>query len=226
MQPEAKAGPYVVVTIADSGVGMPPAIQSKIFEPFFTTKEVGKGTGLGLSTALGIVRSHAGFVSVYSEVGKGTRFKVHLPAVERNDKPIVSSENRIELPRGHGELIVVADDEEPIREVIKVTLEANEYKVLTANEGTEALARVAEHRSAIRAMIVDVMMPYMDGPATIRAVQRLNPDTRFIVMSGLMENDKVAEIPESAKAAFLAKPFTTEQLLMTLHRLLDTPQPA
>ncbi|MCI0539761.1 MAG: PAS domain S-box protein [Verrucomicrobiales bacterium] len=221
MQPEAKAGPYVVITIADSGVGMPPAIVSKIFEPFFTTKEVGKGTGLGLSTVLGIVRSHGGFVNVYSEVGKGTRFKVHLPAAEWNEKPLLRGEDRIDLPRGQGELIIVADDEEPIREVIKLTLQANDYKVLTANEGTEALARVAEHRSAIRAMLVDVMMPYMDGPATIRAAQRLNPEIRFIVMSGLMENDKVAEIPESAQTAFLAKPFTTEQLLMTLRSLLD-----
>jgi len=226
MQPEAKAGPYVVITIADTGVGMPPAIQSKIFEPFFTTKEVGKGTGLGLSTVLGIVRSHGGFVNVYSEVGKGTRFKVHLPAAERNDKPLSLGEDRIDLPRGQGELIIVADDEEPIREVIKLTLEANDYRVLTANEGTEALARVAEHRSAIRAMLVDVMMPYMDGPATIRAAQRLHPDLRFIVMSGLMENDKVAEIPESAQTVFLAKPFTTEQLLTTLRGLLDTAQAA
>jgi PAS domain S-box-containing protein len=220
MQPEAKVGPYVVVTVADTGIGMPPAVLGKIFEPFFTTKEVGKGTGLGLSTVLGIVKNHHGFLNVYSEVGKGTRFKVHLPAAEQIEIPR-EEPSRVELPRGQGELIIVADDESPIREVIKVTLEANNYHVLTATDGTEAVALYAAHREQIHALIVDVMMPYMDGPTTIRALQKMNPETRFIAVSGLMENDKVAEVPDNGRISFLAKPFTTEQLLMTLRTLLD-----
>jgi PAS domain S-box-containing protein len=222
MQPDAQVGPYVVVTLADTGMGMPPDILSKIFEPFFTTKDVGKGTGLGLSTVMGIVRSHGGFVNVYSEVNKGTRFKVHLPAAERVDRSVVPATEE-DFPHGNGELVVVADDEAPIREVIKVTLESHNYRVLAVSDGPSALACVAEHKPDVAVLLVDVMMPYMDGPATIRAAQRLKDPLRFIVMSGLMENDKVAEIPESARAAFLAKPFTTAQLLTTLRGVLDQP---
>ncbi len=221
MQPEAKPGPYVVVTIADTGVGIPPALLDKVFEPFFTTKEIGKGTGLGLSTVLGIVKSHGGFLSVYSEVGKGTRFKVHLPAADpAQTQP--AKEEEVDLPQGHGELILVADDEFAIREIIRVTLESNHYKVLTAGDGTEAVALYAQRGQEIAAVMVDIMMPYMDGPATVRALQKMNPAVRCIAVSGLMENDKVTEMSETGRLAFLAKPFTTEQLLTSLREVLET----
>ena len=220
MQPDAKPGPYVVITISDTGVGIPPALLDKVFEPFFTTKEIGKGTGLGLSTVLGIVRSHGGFLNVYSEVGKGTRFKVHLPAADpaQTQPP---KDDAIELPKGNGELILVADDEFAIRQIIRVTLEANQYKVLTASDGTEAVALFAQRGSEIKAVLVDIMMPYMDGPATVRALQRMDPSVRCMAVSGLMENDKVSEMSENGKIVFLAKPFTTEQLLLNLRELLD-----
>jgi PAS domain S-box-containing protein len=220
MQPEAIPGPYVVVTIADTGVGIPPDLLDKVFEPFFTTKEVGKGTGLGLSTVLGIVRSHGGFLNVYSEVGKGTRFKVHLPAVEASSVQLAPQEEPL-LPKGQGQLILVADDELPIRDIIKLTLEANDYRVLTASDGTEAVAIYAQERDNIKAVMVDIMMPYMDGAATVRALQKMNPNVRCMAVSGLMENDKVAEMAESGRISFLAKPFTTEQLLLSLRSLLD-----
>jgi PAS domain S-box-containing protein len=220
MQPEAQPGPYIVVTIADTGVGIPPDLLDKVFEPFFTTKEVGKGTGLGLSTVLGIVRSHGGFLNVYSEVGKGTRFKVHLPAVEASTvQPALREEP--DLPKGHGEFILVADDELPIRDIIKLTLEANGYKVLTAGDGTEAVAVYAQEREKIKVVMVDIMMPYMDGPATVRALQKMNPRVRCVAVSGLMESDKLAELSENGHISFLAKPFTTEQLLVSLRSLLD-----
>jgi PAS domain S-box-containing protein len=220
MQPEAKPGPYVVVTVADTGVGIPPALLDKVFEPFFTTKEIGKGTGLGLSTVLGIVKSHGGFLNVYSEVGKGTRFKVHLPAADSAQTQTPKDE-AVDVPKGHGELILVADDEFAIREIIRVTLEANRYKVLTAGDGTEAVAIYAQRGQEIKGVLVDIMMPYMDGPATVRALQKMNPAVRCIAVSGLVENDKVAEMSENGKISFLAKPFTTEQLLLTLRELLD-----
>lgn len=228
MQPEAKAGPYVVVTIADTGVGIPPALLDKVFEPFFTTKEIGKGTGLGLSTVLGIVKSHGGFLNVYSEVGKGTRFKVHLPAADPAQTQSAKEEELV-LPKGRGELILVADDEPAIREIIRFTLEANNYHVIMAADGTEAVALYAQRGSEVHAAMIDIMMPYMDGPATVRALQKLNPKVRCMAVSGLMENDKISEMSENGKIAFLAKPFTTEQLLVTLRELLDgapaTPAP-
>jgi PAS domain S-box-containing protein len=220
MQPEAKPGPYVVVTIADTGVGIPPALLDKVFEPFFTTKDIGKGTGLGLSTVLGIVKSHSGFLNVYSEVGKGTRFKVHLPAADPAQTQPVKDEE-IVLLKGRGELILVADDEPAIREIIRFTLEANQYQVIMAADGTEAVALYAQRGAEIHAAMVDIMMPYMDGPATVRALQKLNPQVRCMAVSGLMENDKILEMTETGKTSFLAKPFTTEQLLASLRELLD-----
>jgi PAS domain S-box-containing protein len=220
MQPEAHSGPYAVVSISDTGVGIPPGVIGKIFEPFFTTKEMGKGTGLGLSTTLGIVRSHGGFLTVYSEPGKGTRFKAYLPAADSAEhRP--TSESHAEAPIGQGELILVADDEFAVREIVRVTLEAHNYQVATADDGTEALAVYAERRNEIKLVIVDVMMPYMDGPATMRALQRMNPGVKLIAVSGLMEKDRMDEFPDESRIAFLAKPFTTEQLLVTLRRLLD-----
>lgn len=219
MQPDAKLGPHVVITVSDTGVGIPPALLDKVFEPFFTTKEVGKGTGLGLSTVLGIVRSHGGFLNVYSEIGKGTSFKVHLPAAEPSQsQPPERAE--VVLPKGNGELLLIADDELAIRDVIKVTLECNGYRVITAADGAEAVALYARHEDEVKAVLVDVMMPYMDGPATVRALQKLNPDVRCMAVSGLMENDKLVEIAENGKTSFLAKPFTSEQLLLALHALL------
>lgn len=219
MQPDAKAGPYVVVTISDTGAGIPPGLLSKIFEPFFTTKERGKGTGLGLSTASGIVKSHGGFLSVYSESGKGSRFRVHLPAAQET-AVVKAQEPARELPTGQGEMILVADDEVAIREIIRVTLEANNYRVVTATDGTEAVSAFAERRTQVRAAIIDLMMPYMDGAATIRALQKMDPTIKCLAVSGLMETDKATEITDGKQVAFLAKPFTTEQLLCTLRDLL------
>jgi PAS domain S-box-containing protein len=224
MQPDSKAGAYVVVTISDTGMGIPPGLINKIFEPFFTTKEVGKGTGLGLSTVLGIVKNHGGFLTVYSEVGKGTRFRINLPAADSTESQH-APEEKVELPTGQGELILVTDDEYAIREIIKVTLEANKYRVMTANDGTEAVALFAEHKNEIKTVIMDLMMPYMDGPATIRALKKMSSEVKFIAVSGLMENEKVGEISDEGRVAFLAKPFTTEQLLIMLRQLLDAPAP-
>jgi CheY-like chemotaxis protein len=224
MQPHAKPGRYVVVSVADTGVGIPSGILPKIFEPFFTTKEIGKGTGLGLSTAVGIVRGHGGFLTVYSELGKGSCFKVYLPAAEcshRVEKPIPQAG----LPQGSGELIMVVDDESAIRDILKVTLQNNGYKVITACDGTEAVASMAAEKRQVAAVLVDLMMPFMDGIATIRALQRLNPSSKFLAISGLMDPARITQLHETANAAFLAKPFTTEQILLMLHTLLEPDVP-
>ena len=219
MNLEAKPGRFVVITIADTGMGIPPAVINRIFEPFFTTKEHGKGTGLGLSTAMGIVKGHAGFINVYSELDKGTQFKIYLPAV---DTPFSASVADLSaaLPYGSGELILVVDDEIAIREITKGTLEAYGYRALTASDGTEAVALYAQHKDDIKIVLTDVMMPYMDGPLTIRALKKLNPQVKIIASSGLPENIKLGEVNGSVKR-FLPKPYTAEKLLTTLREVLS-----
>lgn len=224
MQPDAKPGPFVMVSVSDTGNGIPPALVNKIFEPFFTTKEVGKGTGLGLSTALGIVKAHGGFLTVYSEVGKGTCFKVYLPAADDASAKREQSPEAA-LPGGNGELVLVIDDEQAVREIIKVTLENNGYQVLTASDGAEGVAVFASRRKEIKCVVVDAMMPFMDGPATVRALHKLNPSLPFVTISGLAENDKVSDMSDLSNAVFLAKPFTTEQVLRTLHEVLHRKKP-
>jgi two-component system cell cycle sensor histidine kinase/response regulator CckA len=220
MQPEAKAGPYVVISVTDTGTGIPPAVLPKIFEPFFTTKDIGKGTGLGLSTAAGIVRSHSGFLAVYSEPGQGSSFKVYLPAAESRTEMQPEPRGATALPQGRGEVVMVVDDEAAIREIIKVTLENNGYKVITANDGTEAVALFATQKKKVHAAMVDLMMPFMDGIATIRALQKMQPTTKIIGISGLMDQARIGQLNEIGGVSFLAKPFTTEQILAMLSKVL------
>jgi PAS domain S-box-containing protein len=219
MIPDARPGRYVRLTISDNGMGIPPANLGRIFDPFFTTKEKGKGTGLGLSTVQGIVKGHGGFINVYSEIGKGTQFRIHLPALEAGQIEKAHIVNP-ELPPGKGELILVVDDEMAIREVTKATLEAFNYSVLTAADGTEALALYAQHGSEIKVVLTDMMMPYLDGPATIRALQKLNPNVKIIASSGLADNGKAVEAADLGVKNFLPKPYTADKLLKLLADLL------
>jgi len=217
---EASVGNYIVITVADPGTGMTPEILERIFEPFFTTKELGLGTGLGLSTVIGIIKSHGGFVNVTSQVGKGTQFRVFLPAVAATQTPPA---DELELPEGHGELILVVDDEAPIREITKTSLETYNYKVSTASDGIEAVAVYAQQKNDISIVLVDMMMPSMDGATTIRTLQKINPQIKIIAVSGLAPNDKVAEAASVGLKAFLSKPYTTQELLQTIDRVLSAP---
>ncbi|MDL5502128.1 MAG: ATP-binding protein, partial [Candidatus Methanoperedens sp.] len=148
MNTEAKVGSYVAISVSDTGIGIPPKILDRIFEPFFTTKEFGKGTGLGLSTALAIVKSHGGFINVYSEVGNGTTFRVYLPATLAEMQNV--EEDQLELLTGHGEFILIAEDEDSVREVTISTLENNGYNVLAANDGADAVALYAQNKDKIK----------------------------------------------------------------------------
>lgn len=211
----AKAGPYIVIEVSDTGHGMPPEIMDKIFEPFFTTKEVGEGTGLGLSTVQSIVKSHGGFVNVYSEVGKGTAFKVFLPAKESAETREAAA-HQSELPLGAGQLILIVDDEAAVRDIAQVTLESYNYSVLTAKDGAEALALYAQHQEKVQAILLDMMMPVLDGPNTIRALETINPKIKIIAASGLLTNDTSSR----SVRAVLTKPYTAEKLLKTLAEVL------
>jgi two-component system, cell cycle sensor histidine kinase and response regulator CckA len=217
MHLDAKVGSYVVITVADTGTGIPPEIIDRIFEPFFTTKEIGKGTGLGLSTVIGIIKSHGGFVNVYSELGRGTQFKVYLPAAEVLQRQ--QSEDS-ELPTGHGELILVVDDEAAVRDITQTSLQTYNYKALTASDGLEAVALYAEHQEEISVVLTDIMMPSMDGPTTIRTLQKINPQVKIIAISGLASNDKLAATAQAGVKTFLSKPYTVKELLKTIDGVL------
>lgn len=201
---------YVRITVADTGVGIHPEIIDRIFDPFFTTKEVGKGTGLGLSTLMGIINSHGGFVEVASQVGIGTKFQVYLPSREGSTSQVI---DEIELPTGQGELILVADDEVAITQITKTTLEMYNYKVLTAQNGIEALALYNQYKDEIRLVLIDIMMPLMDGETAIRTLQIINPQVQILAMSGLATAEALVQTKGINIQGFLAKPFTANQLL-------------
>src|SRR5437763_8365733 len=155
MLPEAKPGSYVALRVSDTGSGMPRATIEKIFDPFFTTKDVGKGTGLGLSTALGIIKSHGGFISVYSEVGTGTTFKIFLPAA-MSEEEVQKTQASAEPIRGNGEQILDVDDEPIILQITKMIFEKYNYRVISAHDGPEALALFAQQMSSIRGVLTDI----------------------------------------------------------------------
>lgn len=218
MHLEAKTGPYTVTTVSDTGVGIPREVLDRIFEPFFTTKEQGKGTGLGLSTVIGIVKSHGGFVNVYSEVGSGTSFKIYLPAVQEME---AQPAQEVEILAGQGELILVVDDEPSIQEITKASLETYNYKILTANDGIEAIAMYAQHKHEISAVLIDMMLPALDGLTAMRTLQKINPQVKIIASSGLMSSSKLAAVMGSGAKTFLSKPYTLKELLHTLQMVLS-----
>lgn len=220
--PEAKTGPYVMLSVSDTGTGIVPEIRDRIFEPFFTTKEVGKGTGLGLATVHAIVKSHGGFITLHSEVGLGTTFKVYLPA-DPALRPVPPAPSRVAPPRGRGELVLVVDDEAAVRQITQQTLEAFGYRVRTANDGAEAVSLYSKHAKEIALVITDMMMPVMDGAATIQVLQRLNPVVKIIAASGLNANENVAKAASLGVGDFLAKPYTSETMLTMLRKVLDQP---
>jgi PAS domain S-box-containing protein len=217
---EAQAGPYVFLQVKDNGTGMPPGIIAKIFDPFFTTKEIGKGTGLGLSTSLGILKSHGGFIRVQSEPGKGTTFQIYLPA-QTETSPAAAAEQAAEMPRGTGELILVVDDEASVRQITQQTLEAFGYRVVLAVDGAEAVATYARQNPEIAVVLTDMMMPVMDGPATIQVLRKMNPAVRIIAASGLAANGDATQATILGVKHFLPKPYTAETLLKTLKQVLE-----
>ncbi|MGP8200139.1 MAG: PAS domain S-box protein [Limisphaerales bacterium] len=216
---EARPRPHLMITVADTGTGIPPEIREKIFDPFFTTKQLGKGTGLGLSTSLGIVKSHGGFIDVYSEPGAGTVFKVYIPAKAGSDE-ISHQADEEQFPRGNGELVLVVDDEAAVRTISAQTLQAFGYNVITACDGAEAIELFGRHSNEVALILIDMMMPVMDGRTTIHALCRRHHNLQVIATSGLFSEIRMANDPGKAVKASLPKPYTAETLLKTIRKVL------
>jgi CheY-like chemotaxis protein len=220
MHPDCKPGHYVVISVTDTGTGIPPNIIDKIFDPFFTTKEIGKGTGLGLSTVIGIAKGHGGFVKVYSELGKGTSFRVYLPA-SPDAKALAPAKAHTVSPTGNGEWILIADDESAVRKITETMLRRNGYNVLAAADGVDALSIYAERRADIRIVITDVMMPLLDGTKLTRALRKMNNDVAIIAATGQADEFRQSELRQLGVKTVLIKPYRTDKLLTALHETLN-----
>lgn len=212
-------GPHLLVTVADTGHGIPSPIVGRIFDPFFTTKKTGKGTGLGLSTVIGIVKSHKGFVNVYSEPGSGTVFRVYLPATD-SAITLESGETTSPFVQGNGESVLVVDDEPHILSALRGVLEKHNYRALTAENGEQAIRIFIEQAAVIKLVVTDVMMPVMGGLALINTLRVLKADVRVIATTGLEQEEKTAEFSALGVSAILAKPFSPSVLLRAVDEAL------
>ncbi len=210
---------YVMIRIRDTGTGIPEELREKVFEPFFTTKELGKGTGLGLASVKNILSRHGGYLTLASQVDKGTVFEIFLPSSNNPDAGSTSADSP-EIPRGNGELILVVDNEPQIREVSRRVLEMNGYEVETAGDGVEAIAVFARNRDSMKLLITATDMPRMDGKALIRVLLKMRPDLKVIASGGqLSEADRKA-FDSLPVASFLEKPCLPEKLLTVTHDVL------
>ncbi len=215
---DARTGPYVLISVADTGSGIPRENMDKIFDPFFTTKELDEGTGLGLSTVQAIVKNHGGFIKVYSEENQGTEFKIYLEASKNNE---TAQDKNVEskLDYGNGETILVVDDEASIREIIKETLELYNYRVLTAENGTDAISIYVQHRDEIDAVITDMVMPVMDGKTTIQALKKIESEVKILAISGFSDYLSLHRLRDMGVHHFISKPFTAAKLLQNVQEI-------
>ena len=216
---EAQCGLHVLFEVSDTGTGIPAELRDRIFDPFFTTKEVGKGTGLGLSTTLGIVRSHRGFTDLSSQVGKGTTFRIYIPATTSQAGRPAPGAAPTARKTGHGELVMIVDDESSIITAITHTLESFGYRITTARNGAEALDKFKSLPEKPSVVVTDMMMPVMDGPTLIQNLLQLQPSLPVIAASGL-NNHLSAQALSLGVKHFLLKPYNFEELLTILHDLL------
>ncbi|NOU29785.1 MAG: response regulator [Polyangiaceae bacterium] len=219
----AKPGPYVVLSVTDTGCGMDQATQNRIFEPFFTTKEQGKGTGLGLSTVFGIVQQSGGGLWVFSEVDHGTAFRIYLPRVDEavtlQRVPLASTTLR------GSETILLVEDEAQVRAIVRSALRRQGYEVLDASAGEEALAIAAAHPGTIHLLLTDVVMPLMSGPELAKRVAARVPGIRVLCMSGYSDDSVLRHELREAGVAFLQKPITPSLLAAKVREVLDRPEP-
>jgi CheY-like chemotaxis protein len=217
--PLMKPGPYVQMTISDSGTGMDTETQSHIFEPFFTTKEKGKGTGLGLATVYGIVKQSGGFIWVYSELGKGTSFKIYLPRVDQAEEFSGVPSSTGEVPTGT-ETVLLTEDEQDVREIAREFLESGGYKVIEAKDAAEAIKLAREHGGAIDLLVTDMVMPGMTGQELAVQLQHEYSGLRIVFMSGYSEHAATEMANADPSVRLLNKPFSRGALLRAVREIL------
>jgi PAS domain S-box-containing protein len=215
-------GHYVMLAVSDTGCGIDAETQVRMFEPFFTTKEHGKGTGLGLSTVYGIVKQSGGHLWVYSEVGKGTTFKIYLPRVDGVTERDEARDTPAELPQGR-ETVLLTEDEEQVRQMIRTILEMGGYRVLEASGGEEALTLYEQHEGQIDLIMTDVVMPGISGRELAQSLETLHPGIKVLYMSGYTDDAIVRHGLLDQEIAFLQKPFTPDALMRKVREVLDAP---
>jgi two-component system cell cycle sensor histidine kinase/response regulator CckA len=215
-----KPGGYVLLTVSDNGTGMDEETRARIFEPFFTTKGADKGTGLGLSTVYGIVQQWEGAIQVYSDLGRGTSFKVFLPRSAGTAEPTARAENLAELPRG-SETVLLVEDQDAVAAVIRATLHLCGYQVLEAHNGSDAVALLKRHGGPIHLLLTDIVMPAISGGELAVKARELRPKTRVLLISGFSERAFSAQATSDPGFAFLQKPFMPESLARKVREVLD-----
>jgi two-component system, cell cycle sensor histidine kinase and response regulator CckA len=215
----AKPGSFVMVAVSDNGAGMSETVRQRIFEPFFTTKEAGKGTGLGLSTVYGIVKQSGGYIWVYSEMGKGTTFKVYLPRVDARVDASIPAQMLPQTAFGR-ETVLLVEDEDGVRALVRQVLHKHGYNVLEARHGGEALLHCERHKGDIELLLTDVVLEQMGGPELAKRLLGIRPEMRVLYISGYTD-DAVIHHGVSTGTAFLQKPFTTDALAKKVREVLD-----
>jgi two-component system cell cycle sensor histidine kinase/response regulator CckA len=218
-----RPGPYVLLAVSDTGHGMTPEVQARIFEPFFTTKEQGKGTGLGLATVFGIVQQAGGHVTAYSEPGMGTTFKVYLPRVEESVSPAKSRSGVLAAPKGT-ETVLLVEDEDAVRSLIRIVLQGAGYRVLEASDGGEAVAVAGRHEGPIHLLLSDVVMPVLGGRELAERLLTLHPEMKVLFQSGYTDDAVVRHGVLQEKVHFLQKPYAPAALAWKVREVLDAPQ--
>jgi PAS domain S-box-containing protein len=216
---EATADHYVVIRISDNGIGISMDVRRRMFDPFFTTKEIGQGTGLGLSVVHGIVKSHHGFIDVKSQVGKGTDFSIYFPSVTHE---LVEEKSKSPLPmKGGDETILVIEDEEALRDLVKETLTRAGYTVIEAKDGEEALAIYRETQQSVSLVLSDIGLPKMSGEQVVKGLKQINREVKVIISTGFIREDKKAELVKEGALSVIHKPYSSREMLRSIREVLD-----